>query len=174
MASALVTPVSGPVIGTWNALALGTTNDDGYSLSCTIQGQEVNASDAYGQTLVEGIYRGQNWRCQIEGLEWNRAGLLDSLNAFGRTGASGTFTPQLTAVGDKYSTYAKVLLLDSILGSPPTTPDTLTASNAIIAPQSRTAFDMTSKMRVMPIEYVFLPYQATVGSATVNVFFTVT
>ena len=174
MAAGLVVPITGPAIGTWNALALGTLNDDGYELECTIQGQEINLSDAYGMTLVEGIYRGFNWRCRIRGLEWNKAGLLDSLNAFGRTGASGTFTPQLTAIGDKMSNYAKSLLLTAILGNPPTTPQTLTASSAIIAPQSRSAFNVTSKAREMPIEYVLLPYAATVGSGTVNVPFTVT
>lgn len=174
MAAALVLPITGPYIGLWNALALGTMNDDGFELACTIQGQEINASDAYGQTLVEGVYRGQNWRVRIRGLEWNKAGLLDSLTAFGRTGASGTFTPQLTAIGDKMSTYAKVMLLTSILGNPPATPQTLTASSAIIAPQSRTDFNLTSKMREMPIEYILLPYAASVGSATVNVPFTVT
>lgn len=172
MAAGIVIPVSGPAVGTWNSLALGTLNDDGYELACTIQGQEINQSDAYGMTLVEAIYRGQNWRCRIRGLEWNKAGLLDSLNAFGRTGNSGTFTPQLTAIGDKMTNYSKVLLLTAILGSPPTTPQTITASSAVIAPQSQTAFNITSKMREMPIEYVLFPYQAVVGSATVVVPFT--
>ena len=60
--TALVVPVSGPYTATWNAFSLGTMNDDGYTLAGTYQGQEVNASDAYGMALVEAIWRGLNWR----------------------------------------------------------------------------------------------------------------
>lgn len=167
-------PISGPYIGTWNALPLGTQNDDGFVLSVNHQGQEINATDAYGLTLTEAIWRGQNWRCRLRGLEWNKTGLLDLLNMFGRTGASGTFTPQLTAIGDRWSNYSRVMLLTAILGSPPTTPQTLSAASACLAPGQSTEFMLTSKMREMPLDCVLLPYNAAVGSATVIVPFTVT
>ena len=91
--STLVLPISGPYVGTWGTtgsetpllLAMGIMNDDGYELSCTLQGQEINESDAYGMTLIEGIYRGQNWRIRLRGLEWNSTGLLARLQMFGRT-----------------------------------------------------------------------------------------
>lgn len=143
-------------------------SDDGYQLRCTIQGQEIDASDAYGMTLVEGIYRGQNWRVQIRGLEWNKTGLLASLQAFGMSGANTTLTPTLANIGERYSKYAQAMVLTAILGNPPSTPQTLTASSAIIAPQSVTDFNITSKMREMPIEYVLLPYtSATSGVGNV-------
>jgi hypothetical protein len=157
----LVVPISGPYVGVWNALALGTQNDDGYILSCTIQGQEINASDAYALTLVEGIYRGQNWRLTFRGLEWNKPGLIAILHEFGRT-AADTLAPQLGPIGDRWSTYGGTLLLTAILGNPPTIPQTLTALSACFAPNSQTAFNMTSKMREMPLEMVLLPYATTV------------
>ena len=52
MAAGLVVPVAGPYTATWNSLPLGTQNDDGFQLSCTIQGQEANQTDAYGMTLI--------------------------------------------------------------------------------------------------------------------------
>jgi hypothetical protein len=166
MVAALVVPVSGPYIGTWSGSALGTQNDDGFTLQGTYQGQEVNASDAYGMTLVEAIWRGLNWRMRFRGLEWNKPGILSAIQAFGSTGpAATTFTPTLQSVGDRYSKFAQALVLTSILGVyPPAMPTTLTALNAIIAPQSNTEAMMTSKVREAPLEMVLLPYAQTVGS----------
>ena len=174
MPAALILPVSGGYTGLWNAFALGTQNDDGFVLSAQTQGQEVNASDAYGMTLMEGIYRGVNWRARLRGLEWNKRGLLDALQAFGQPSGGSTFGPSLQNIGDRMSTYAKTLLLTAILANPPTTPQTLTGASAILAPGQTTEFMMTSKMREMPIEMVLLPYNATISASTYVVPFTVT
>lgn len=165
MAAALVVPVSGPYTGTWNGLSVGTQNDDGFALAGSFQGQEVNASDAYGMTLVEAIWRGINWRMRFRGLEFNKAGILASIQAFGSTGAPGTtFTPTLANVGDRYSKFAQALVLTAILGSPPTFVQTLTALNAVVAPQFNAEYLMTSKVREAPCEMVLLPYNANIGS----------
>lgn len=173
MAAGLVVPVSGPYVGTWNSLPFGTLNDDGFILNCTIQGQEVNLSDAYGMTLTEAIYRGQNWRCRIRGLEWNKTGLLALLQQFGAR-VAGQLTPILTNIGDLYTTYSKVMVLTAILANPPTVPQTLTATNASIAPNSQSEFMFTSKLREMPLELVLIPYSTVIGSQTFNVPFTTT
>ncbi len=166
MAAGLVVPVSGPYLGTWNSRTLGTQNDDGFVLMGTFQGQEVNQSDAYGMTLVEAIWRGLNWKLRFRGLEFNKAGILAALQAFGSTGDSAsTLTPTLANIGDRYSKFGKALLLTSILGAyPPTMPSTLTAETAIVAPQSNVEYLMTSKVREAPFEMVLLPYSATIGS----------
>lgn len=175
MASALILPISGPYIGTWNSLSLGTQNDDGFVMSVQHQGQEINASDAYGMTLVEAIWRGMNWRCRIRGLEFNKTGLLTLLQMFGQTGAVTTLTPTLTDIGDRWSAHGKILLLNAILANyPGTMPQTLTANSACLAPGQTTEFMLTSKMREMPIEMVLLPYSTVVGSGTVVVPFTTT
>lgn len=172
MAAGLVVPVSGAYLSTWNALPMGTQDDNGFELSCTIQGQEINASDAYGQTLVEGIYRGQNWRCRFRGLEWNKTGLLSILQMFGQTGANTTLTPALIAIGDRWTSYCQALLLTAILNI--STPATLTATNAGFAPNSQSAFNLTSKMREFPLEMVLLPYTAVISSTTYKIPFSVT
>lgn len=173
MAAGLVVPISGPYVGTWNSLPLGTLNDDGYDLACTVQGQEVNLSDAFGMTLVEAIYRGQNWKCRIRGLEWDKTGLLGILQMFGQR-VAGTLTPTLTNIGDRWTTYCKTLLLTAILGNPPTVPQTLTALTCGIAPNSQSNFLLTSKMREFPLELVLIPYAAVIGSSSHNVPFTIT
>lgn len=172
MPAALVVPISGPYTGTWGGQTLGTQNDDGYVLSATFPGQSIDRSDAYGETLVEAIYRGMNWRCRLRGLEFSKTGLLSLLQQFGPVGNQTTLNPTLVNVGDRWSAYNRTLILTAILGNPPTMPQTLTALGAGMAPGQTTEFMMTSKMREMPIEMVFLPYSATVGSATVNVPFT--
>lgn len=155
---------------------MGTMNDDGYQLSGSFQGQEVNASDAYGMTLVEAIWRGVNWRLRFRGLEFNKPGILASIQAFGATGnPATTFTPGLANIGDRYSKFAQALVLTAILGSPPTFVQTLTANSAVVAPQSNVEYLMTSKVREAPFEMVLLPYAAVVASiATNGVAFTTT
>lgn len=191
--TALVLPVSGPYTATWNGFTLGTQDDNGYVLMGSYTGQEVNASDAFGLTLVEAIWRGLNWRVRFRGLEFNRTGILASLQAFGSTGVpSTTFTPTLANIGNRYSNFAQPLVLTSVLAvqtggapgtplPPTTTPPgapafvaTLTANGAIVSPQSNTDYLFTSKVREAPFEMVLLPYTAVVGSLTVNLSFTTT
>lgn len=174
--TALIVPVSGPYTATWNARILGTMNDDGYVLLGQFQGQEINLSDAYGMTLVEAIWRGINWRVRFRGLEFNSTGILASMQAFGSTGAAATtFTPTLANIGRTYSAFAQPLILSATLGAyPPTMPQTLTATGAIVAPQCNVEYLMTSKLREAPFEMVLLPYTAVVGSLTVNLSFTTT
>jgi|SRR6516162_9643989 hypothetical protein len=172
MPAGLVVPISGPYHGTWNALPFGTLSDDGYEIAATMQGQEVNETDAFGMTLVEAIFRGQNWRCRIRGLEWTE-GLLASWLTFGQSNLMA-LTPILENVGDRWSKYGQSMVLTAILGNPPSTPQSLTALSTSIAPNSQSAFNMTSKMRELPLEFILLPYSTTVGSLTLDVPFTVT
>lgn len=175
MAAGLVIPTSGPYVGLFNALALGTQDDNGFNLGYTPQGQIIDASDAYGMTFVEGIYRGGNWTLGLNGLEWQRTGLQNALQMFGNvTGGFSSLTPTLANVGQRLSTFAKTLLLTAILSNPPTTPQTLTAETATLTPQSQTLFQMTSKMREMPLQFSLLPYATVIGSVTFNVPFLVT
>lgn len=170
MAAGLVVPVSGAYIATYAGAALGTQNDDGFVLQGSYQGQEVNASDAYGQTLVEAIHRGINWRMRFRGLEFNKPGMLQAIQAFGASGNQNTtFTPTLANIGDRYTKFAQALVLTSILGAyPPTMPATLTASSAIVAPQSNVEYLMTSKVREAPFELVLLPYSAVITSSNIT------
>ncbi len=173
MAAGLVVPISGPYSAVFNSNALGTQNDEGYELSCSIPGQEINASDAFGKTLVEAIFQGQNWKCRFRGLEWNKAGLLAILQMFGG-GAGNALAPVLTNIGDRWTNYCKALVLTAILGNPPTTPQSLTATNAGFSPNSQSAFNLTSKMREFPLELVLIPYSASVGSVTAAIPFSTT
>lgn len=149
-------------------------DDNGYELSVRIHGEEINRTDAQGMSLLEGIYRGFDWRCRFTGLEWNKSGLLGALQAFGKTGTNQQLRPKLANVGDRFSKYAQAMVLTAVLGDPPTTPQTLTASSAILAPNMQALFRLTSQMRTLPLEFVFLPYSSTISATTSSVPFTTT
>ena len=163
--AAVVVPISGPYVGAWNAKPFGTLNDDGYELRCTVAGQSIDHTDAYGMTLVEAIHRGQNWHCLLRGLEW-KTGLTDSLQMFGQQGAAGSLTPTLLNIGARWSTFCQALVLTAILANPPTTPQSLTATQAGLAPGQTSSFHLTSKMRELPLDFVFLPYSVVISSVT--------
>jgi hypothetical protein len=173
MAAGLAVPISGPYTATFGGLPFGVQDDAGYEMSVTIQGQEMNETDQFGMTLVEGIYRGQNWRMRNRGLEW-KTGLLSALQMFGQTGAAGTLTPLLANIGDRWTKFSLPLVMTAILGNPPTTPQSITATNAGIAPNSQSVFNGTSKLRELPLEFCLIPYVAVVNSLSVQVPFTST
>lgn len=174
MPAGLVLPLSGPYSGTWNALAMGVQSDDGWALNCTVQGQEVNETDQYGMTLVEAIYRGQNWRARTRALELTKTGPQAVLLMFGQTGAVGSLTPNLSNIGSRWTDYAKSLVLTAILANPPSSPATITALNSALAPQQNSETMFTSKVRELPLEWVLIPYSAVVGSLTFAIPFTST
>lgn len=183
MAAGLAVPVSGPYLGTWNALTLGVMDDNGFVLRCVIHGQEMNRTDQFGQTLVEGVYQGQDWRARFNGLEF-KAGLLAALQAFGAADRVGnTLNPTLSGVivglqanginvGDLFTNYANPLVLTAVLGNPPTAPQSLTATNAIVAPEMNTEMSLTSKIRELPLELCLIPYNTVIGSISNAVPFT--
>lgn len=176
----LAVPVSGPYLGVWDGQALGVQSDDGYRLTCQIHGQRMDATDQFGKTMVEGVYQGQNWTARLLGLEW-KAAMLQLLQAFGFLDAED-ISPTLFGltinndpvcnVGDLYSRYANPLVLTAILANPPTTPQSLTASKAIISPEQSSEFMLTSAVRELPLEMVLLPYTTTIGSDVYAVPFT--
>jgi hypothetical protein len=176
MAAALVLPISGPYLGLYEALSLGTQDDNGFELAVTVQGQEINASDAYGLTLVEGIFRGLNWRLRLRGLEWDKPGLMLALQQFGQTGVAPgfSFNPNIGVIGDRMSTYSGILVLAAILGNPPTTPQTLTASTAFMSVNMRSDMMFTSKLRELPMEFCLVPYEAVIASQNVVIAFSTT
>ncbi len=174
MPAGLVVPISSPATGLWNALPLGVQNDDGFELQATLAGQEVNLTDQYGMTLVEAIWRGQNWRVRFRGLEFDKTGLLAILQMFGMSGAARSLTPTLGVIGDRWTKYCKTLLLTSILADPPAFPNTITALSSGFAPNTNMNTLITSKVREMPLELCLLPYSTTVGSVTTITPFTST
>jgi hypothetical protein len=164
MSAGLILPVSGPYLGTFAGYSMGIGNDDGYALACTLTGQAVDATDAYGMTMIEAIYRGQNWRARFRGMDWQK-GLVEVMQGFGHiTGiGSGDLSPFLDNVGDIWTSFAAALVLAAILGDPPTAPQSLTAAFTSFAPNTTSEFLMTSKVRELPVEMAMFPHPVTIS-----------
>jgi hypothetical protein len=204
MANPLIIPVAGPYTALYTppnansyspyynvdsggaipAQALGLMNDNGYEISCNMKGEMVNRTDAYAMTLLEVIYQGQDWSCQLTGKEWTTAlmlllqpfGALPTVVASAATVTWGILAPRLSGsisaspgagtslaggIGSKGSLAAGTLVLNSILGGVPTAPTSLTAPLTIMTPESRANFQFTSKVRDLPLQLSFLPYKFT-------------
>ena len=157
----LVIPVSGAYTGTWNSNALGVLSDDGFEIGMSLKAQPFDQSDAWGLTMVEAIYRGQDWTVRLVGREW-KAALLNIFLAFGQVG-TGTLTPHLGFIGDLFTTYAKSLVLTRALTTP--TPATLTATQSVLSPNNRSTFNLTSKIRELPLELSLIPYSVTISAS---------
>ena len=151
--------------GTWNASTLGILDDNGYEISFSPKGQDINDTDQFGMTLIEGIYRGQDWRIRFRSKEFGSAGLLKLLLAWGSIAVVAPAPQaQLGTIGVTYSSLAKVLVLTVTAGTPAAgNPTSITASLSMNSPNNNISFLMTSKVRETPIETICLPYSDGAG-----------
>jgi hypothetical protein len=171
----LIIPIAGRYSGAYTppsagALTIGVLNDDGYELSVQPKGEEVNATDAYGMSLLDYVYRGADWRLRYTGKEFTAA-IVSVMWPWGM-GASA-LSPKMGVIGRRASDVAGSLVLTAATGTPAASapgPATLTAGLAIVSPNSNLAMLLTSKVRDVPVEMVLLPYT----SGADVVWFTVT
>lgn len=165
MAAVITSPVAGAYVGTYNAIALGMMNDDGFIIGYTPVGQDLNDTDQFGGTLIEGVYRGGNFRVRSRTKEWN-TGMQGAFQVYGKVSAGVAPSFALGIVGRKYSAIAQALLLTATAGTPAAAaPATLTVTQALLAPNTNLDIGFTSKIREVPLEWICLPY--TVSSDTV-------
>lgn len=171
--------VSGPYVGTYKApggaaVALGLT-DQGYELQFTPQGENIESSDIYGGSLLDGITRGHNasltftmksyQKALTTGLIWQFTSnpLIMQIGAQ----AAGATVP----TGRLWSALAGEMVLTGQANTPAATVDALalsnnvfganrilTASQAILAPGQSINFLMDSRLRQVTLGMVLLPY----------------
>ena len=156
----MTAPVAGAYTATFAAVALGIMDDNGFELSFTPQGQDINDTDQFGMSLIEGIYRGANVRIRFRAKEWT-TGVQNLIHTFG---AKATATPawKMGVIGRKYTDIAGVLILTATAGTPAAaSPATFTASSALLSPNTNLSFLFTSKLREVAFEMILLPYTST-------------
>lgn len=114
----------------------------------------INKSDVYGDALLDLIYRGCDWYFQTEFMEY-KAGPLAAAHPWGSAiGVQGI-------IGRLGSDVATSLVLTSTVGTPAVaTPATLTATKAILAPNSNPSAQFTSRLRTLPVRLALLPIDA--------------
>jgi len=163
----LGTFIAGPYAGTYNAGALGLTQD-GFEVRLRAEHELIADSDVYGQSVIDMVYRGGNCLVSMLGIEFGKMGnksaiwpygainntTLGSVPAFGFMGTVGRL-----AVG---SSMIKAFVLTAISGTTAAaSPATMTANQAIQADGAEAQYMMTSRNRVVPLTLRLLPYTTT-------------
>lgn len=160
----LGTWIAGRYTGVYDSSSLGIMQD-GFEIVYDHKEQEINRSDAFGDSLIDTIARGGNWSIQYEAMEAWLTGVKRAVLPYASN------LGELGTIGTLGSAAAKALVLTATAGTPAAaSPASLTATLCKLAPNSQTSvFRMNSVLRTMPVRMVFLPYDV---SGTVKHFST--
>lgn len=145
--------IDGAYTLTWNSVAIGICLGDEQSplLEYTPLQKPIDNTDRYGRSLIETIYTGGNWVAQYTALEY-KAGPIGAAFPFGSLGVMGI-------IGRLGSDIAQALVFTSTAGTPAaSTPATITAAKAIIAPNWNVRLLYGPTLRMVPIRQILLPY----------------
>ncbi len=154
----LGTFIGGRYSSTWNAADLGLTRE-GYNVIVVPKGEMIAQSDAYAQTLLDYFFAGCDVATVLDSLEY-KSGPIASIWPWGSLGTMGTIARLASNLGES-------LVLTSTAGTPAaSTPATLTATRAIISPNTNIALLFSSKLRMVPIRFDCLPSDGAVHFTT--------
>ncbi len=167
--TALIAPISGSYTATFNSNACGIMDDKGFQLIVSPQAQMIDRTDQFGMTLIEMIYLGMNVRMRFRCKEWN-SGMQGIMQNYGKVSAgvapSIIVSQAANPIGAKASSVANTLVLTSTASTPAaSSPASLTASLAVLAPNSQFDMNFTSAAREVPLELVLIPY----ASSNINI-----
>jgi hypothetical protein len=131
----------------------------GYDLSISFLKERIAPTDAYGDTVVDNIYRGANVRLSAIFDEY-KAGSLNNSDAVNSVFApSGATFFGLGLIGRLDSNVAGILILTDTDSTPAATfPATLTATYSIIAENYDIRLLFAPSLRKVPVQLQILPY----------------
>lgn len=156
---------------TYNGVATGMVTSGGHNLRFRPAIKRINNTSTYGDTLIDGIYRG--WS-QVQLLttfkEWNAA-VRSAIWPFSNF-AAPAFDGLLGTIGKLTSDAAKALVLTPVVGTPAATlgPLTFTAAKCILSDQNDIGILLGPDERDIPVLFDLLLYD----DAGVKRFFAVT
>lgn len=157
---ALDTFVAGAYSSSFNSVSCGITQR-GYRLLHNTFAEMVNETDVYGQSLIDMVHRGVDVSCVFE----CKAYKAGSLTPFYPWGTLGVLAATATPIGRLASAVASAFVLTSTANTPAaTSPASLTATLAILAPNSNLELLFTSLVRNVPNRLSILPADAGGGS----------
>lgn len=166
---AIAQVIAGAYTSTYGAVGMGYTRD-GFQLFIDSHGEMVNETDLWGDSVLDIVHRGSSCRIVTECKVQNTGGIGNIL-AFYPWGGLGTISTTAAPIGRLGSNVASSLVLTVVANTPaaaagtPGGPTTLTASKAILAPNSNLSLLLTSKARNVPINLQCLPSE-TGGTTT--------
>lgn len=151
----LITPIAGAYTGTWNAGALGLT-EEGFKLTQDIKEEAIDKTDQYARTTLDTIGQGVDWFAEWKFMEYGAAGLAGSISPHGSLG-------QLGIIGrSAITSFVQSLVLTSTAGTPAAAaPASLTASKSKMAAGQTASIAFDSSLRKVPCRMQLLPYVLT-------------
>lgn len=174
---ALDTLIAGRYSATYNANDVGITRD-GYALTIDSEWEEIGETDAWGQSVIDGVWRGGNCFLQFTSVAY-KTGSLQAFWPFGGPlagpGVLGVLFDSTQAtplpIAQLASNIAKAFVLTATAGTPAAaTPATLTATAALLARNNNGRIMLNSKLRDVPVRLRLYPFT----SAGITRFFTTT
>lgn len=155
-----MTFVAGPYTCTWNALAMGVT-EDGFELGVQ-HFEEAIRGDNMGDTIQDAVHRGTGITFETVLEEYDAATLPSILwpyhATFGQHGQAGVLD----------TSKAKILVLTAVAGTTASTrPATLQADKVIFEPGFLSKLKFASRLRKIPIRMRVYP-------SSIGIFFAVT
>lgn len=171
-----MTIVSGEYTSTYNAKALGHTQD-GWRMEMQ-GGRKAVTVDKFGDTEIDGVYRGVNtfFECILK--NWNQyntgsppvtTGFKDLFWPYGAVyGALGTIGRL-----EVYSDMTKALVLTALANTPAATigPWTVTASEAILEAEFARTVNFNSEDRSVPVRLRSYPFNQEIDQDTYQMVF---
>jgi len=138
--------------------------DDGYELALAFAKELIQGTDAYGDSVIDGVYRGG--QCFWSGISKEyKAGSLNAALPYNSDAVGGVFAPTGATflgpglIGRLDSNIAGILIATATASTPAAaSPATLTGTFAIAAENFDLRLAFTSKHRRVPFRLRFLPY----------------
>lgn len=171
--------VAGRYSGAYNLLDVGITRD-GYLLTLDSEMEDIGETDAWGLTVIDGLWRGGNCFIQFTSVAYKAGSLAafwpygGAVNANGVLGVlvDGTIAaPNQLPIARLASDIAKPLVLTSTAGTPAAAnPATLTATAALLSKNNNGRVMFNSKLRDVPVRLRCYPFT----SGNITRFFTTT
>lgn len=145
--------MAGRYTTTYNAVDCGIL-EDGAELQQDAAYEMINKSDAYGDALIDLVYRGGNVSMMFQSLAY-KAG---SQTPFWPWGSMGVMATTAAPIGRLGSAVAKAALLTAVANTPAAAaPATLTATLSILSPNANLKLLFSSRLRKVPIRLLVLP-----------------
>ena len=151
---ALDTFVAGRYAGAYNAVDVGIT-EGGFEVSLGSKAEMVNQTDAFGESLIDGIFRGGECEMQFQAVAY-KAGSISPFWPWG--GGLGSMATPGAPIAQLFSNVAQAMVLSSTANTPAaTSPASLTASKSILAPNNPAKLLFNSTLRKVPVRLAVLP-----------------
>jgi hypothetical protein len=154
----------GVYTATLGGVALGLTTGDGFRLRYRRKSIPINNTGAYGDTLIDGIYRGIEGVQVITTLKEIVAGAQTAMWPNGASGFDGTLGTSTKGIGTLDSANALALVLTPAAGTPAAangpSNGVFTASLAILAAENDVEFLFGPVETDVPIVFNLILYDA--------------